>query len=104
MIFVLTHRCICGAFVNESAVHELSCEKTAGRHFCHFNLNDIIELAFNSWPWFQGQILVWDATYCDTLGPLYVKKIGYGSIAKLVAVRKRYNYRDIINQNFSFSS
>lgn len=123
------HRCICGAFVDKSGTHGLSCMYCAGRWFRHFNLNDTIKRGFNSAeiparlepdglcrtdgkrpdgmtmvPWSNGQILVWDATCVDTLAPSYVKKssVNSGSVAKLAANRKRTLYREIIEQNYLF--
>src|SRR5271165_5142013 len=34
------HSCVCGADVDESGTHGLSCRKTAGRHSRHSALND----------------------------------------------------------------
>jgi hypothetical protein len=125
----IQHRCVCGAYVNSSGIHGLSCDKSAGRHYRHYNLNDIIKRALNSAeipatleprglcrndgkrpdgmtlvPWSKGQILVWDATCVDTLAPSYVEKCSQNSCsaANLAAKRKRNSYKDIISQNFYF--
>ena len=37
------HTCICGATVDQSGVHGLSCRKSAGRHMRHNALNDLVK-------------------------------------------------------------
>lgn len=124
------YRCVCGAFVDKSGVHGLSCEKSAISRFNrHYNLNDTIKRGFNSAehparlepeglcrsdgkrpdgmtlvPWSNGQLLVWDATCVDTLAPSYIKQSSRksGSLAKLAANRKRNHYRELIEQNYLF--
>ena len=81
----------CGAQVTEFTTHGLSCRKSAGRHFRHAALNDIIHRALSAAhipshlepsglaradgerpdgitlaPWKCRQLLVWDATCPDT--------------------------------------
>ena len=81
----------CGAQVTEFTTHGLSYRKSAGRHFRHAALNDIIHRALSAAripsrlepsglaradgerpdgitlaPWKCGQLLVWDGTCPDT--------------------------------------
>lgn len=119
------HLCICGAFVDESGIHGLSCLKIVGRNFRPLNLNDIIKRAFNSAeiparlepvglcrdygkrpdgitlvPWSNGQVLIWDATCNDMLAPSYIHNSARtsGSLANLSA----RHYRELIGQNYFF--
>lgn len=125
----LEHRCVCGAFVEKSGTHGLSCEKSAGRNNRHYNLNDTIRRALNSAecpsrlepeglcrhtdqrpdgitlvPWCNGQILTWDATCVDTLAPSYVRNSSMraGYAARLAVNRKLHDYSSIIEQNYLF--
>ena len=77
--------------------HGLSCHFSAGRHFRHAMLNDILHRALSSanvpsWleptgldradgkrpdgitmvPWSNGRLLVWDATCVDTFAPSHL--------------------------------
>ena len=38
------HECICGELTDELGAHGLSCRKSAGRHFRHSAVNDLIKL------------------------------------------------------------
>ena len=84
----------CGSNVDTLGTHRLSCRFSAGRHFCHTMLNDILHRALSSAnvpsqlepsgldhadgkhpngitmvPWLNGRLLVWDATCVDTFAP-----------------------------------
>ena len=86
------HSCrLCGRAVDTFATHGLSCTKSAGRHFRHAAINNIIHRSLSSakipssleppglsrsdgkrpdgitiTPWKAGRTLIWDATCCDT--------------------------------------
>jgi len=85
-------RLVCGEQVNAAGTHGLSCRKSAGRHFRHNAVNDLIKRALASAetpailepaslsrsdgkrldglsivPWTRGRALVWDFTCPDTL-------------------------------------
>ena len=42
------HECICGELTDELGVHGLSCRKSAGRHFRHSAVNDLIKRSLAS--------------------------------------------------------
>ena len=86
----------CGDDVGANGLHGLSCRFSAGRHFRHSAINDIIHraltsakipsrlepthLSFNGSrpdgvtmvPWTRGKCLAWDATCVDTFAPSYL--------------------------------
>jgi len=116
------HTCICGAAVDTSGVHGLSCRKSAGRHARHNALNDIIKRSLASaeipsrlepsslsrsdgkrpdgmtmMPWKQGRCLVWDFTCPDTLAPSHLNQAvtGSGVVATAAETIKRLKYESI---------
>ena len=118
----------CGAAVDQYATHGLSCRHSAGRHFRHAGLNDIIHKALSSAktpsrlepsgicrsdgkrpdgitmvPWKFGKLLVWDATCIDTFAPSYAVSAATeaGAVAALAEERKILKYEHL-NRNHSF--
>jgi len=116
------HTCICGAYVDASGVHGLSCRKSAGRHMRHNALNDLIKRSLASaeipsrlepsslsrsddkrpdgmtlMPWKQGRCLVWDVTCPDTLAPSHLNRavIGPGVVATDAESHKLTKYETI---------
>jgi hypothetical protein len=94
----LPHLCPCGASVDESGVHSLSCRRSAGRHQRHSLINNIICRALERakipsikepagiltengrrpdgvtvMPWAKGKCLAWDATVPDTLAASHLQ-------------------------------
>ena len=91
------HLCAsCGADVSTLGTHGLSCRFSKGRHSRHAVVNDIVKRSLESAkilchleptglfrsdgkrpdgasivPWKGGKVLVWDATFPDTLAPSY---------------------------------
>lgn len=113
------HRCHCGASVDRSGHHGLSCSKSAGRLSRHAHLNDIIRRALASInvpstleptglarddgkrpdgmtlvPWELGRPLVWDATCVDTLAASHVgaTSLRPGAAAAAAESLKRRKY------------
>ena len=123
----IPHYCtLCGAQVDETGVHSLSCRKSKGRLPRHSYLNDIIKRALmaidipcaleppcrgdSRWPdeisiipWEQGRCLVWDATCHDTFAPTNVpfSSKGAGFVANRAAASKRLLYSDLC-QSYTF--
>ena len=89
----------CGAHVDSSGLHGLSCKKSAGRWSRHHALNETVRRAIEAtgmparlepvgtsrddgkrpdgmslFPWKEGRLLVWDATCTDNMAPSYIKK------------------------------
>ena len=87
----------CGAAVDRSGHHGLSCQFSTGRHYRHAALNDIIHRVMSTShipsrlvpmgldssdgkrpdgikmvPWKSGNLLVWDATCSDTYAPSHL--------------------------------
>ena len=115
----IPHRCICGATVDSTGIHGLSCRKSAGRIARHTAINEIVKAALTvagvpcrleprglarddgkrpdgvtSIPWKDGRCLVWDVTCPDTLATSYIAKAvsGPGIIASDAESRKRVKY------------
>ena len=113
------HTCICGAAVDASGTHGLSCRKSAGRHARHSAVNEIIKRALASAdvpsrlepsslsrtdgkrpdglttaPWREGRCLVWDFTCPDTLAASHLDRAvaGPGAVATEAESRKREKY------------
>lgn len=123
------HRCICGTMVDHFGRHGLACQKSAGRHARHCELNKIICQALCSinvpatleppgmcrndgkrpdgltlTPWSNGMCLVWDATCCDTFADSYVRSssMSAGRAAESAARYKHDLYSEIENSNYIF--
>ena len=114
------HQCShCGAEVDSSAMHGLSCRWSVGRHLRHNAINDLIHRALTSTkvpsrlepsglfrsdgkrpdgttiaPWKNGKCLVWDATCPDTFAPSYLRLSSReaGAVAIQAEERKKQKY------------
>ena len=114
------HSCrLCGRAVDTFATHGLSCTKSAGRHFRHAAINNIIHRSLSSAkipssleppglsrsdgkqpdgitiaPWKAGRTLIWDATCCDTFAASNVGLASKeaGSAAEVAERRKKIKY------------
>lgn len=125
------HICSCGTFVNEFGTHGLSCQKSAGRHSRHSELNRILCQALTSIcfpstleppglfrndgkrpdgltlvPWFRGQHLVWDATCWDTLADSHVNISSKEArrTAELASRSKHSKYSELKSNNYIFNA
>jgi len=99
---------VCGEQVRASGTHGLACRKSAGRHFRHNAVNDLIKRALASAetpaileptslsrsdgkrpdgltivPWARGRSLVWDFTCPGTLASSHLNRavLGPGAVA-----------------------
>ena len=115
----LPHVCICGAAVDSTGRHGLSCRKSAGRLSRHSAVNDLIKRALLSaevpsrleprsltqyddrrpdglslTPWSGGKCLAWDFTCPDTLAPSHLNAAvtGPGVVASEAEMQKRSKY------------
>jgi len=115
----LPHVCICGAAVDSTGRHGLSCRKSAGRLSRHSAVNDLIKRALMSaeipsrleprslaqhddrrpdglslTPWSGGKCLAWDFTCPDTLAPSHLNTAvtGPGVVATKAEAQKRNKY------------
>ena len=102
------HRCICGAVVDASGTHGLSCRKSAGRLARHNAVNQLIHRALltaqipsrlepvqlchgddkrpdgvPTMPWSRGKCMAWDFTCPDTLAASHLNRAvtGPGEVA-----------------------
>lgn len=123
------HDCICGAAVDSSGVHGLSCRKSAGRGARHTAINSIVKAALTSaeipsrleprglarddgkrpdgvtsMPWRNGRCLIWDVTCPDTLAASYLDKAvsGPGVVATEAETRKRHKYSTVDDSMYIF--
>ena len=123
------HTCICGASVDATGIHGLSCRKSAGRTSRHAAINGIIKAALTAAdtpcrleprgltrddgkrpdgvtcvPWKDGRCLMWDATCPDTLATSYMTKAvtGPGAVANFAELKKQTKYSQINNAIYSF--
>ena len=123
------HVCICGAAVDSSGVHGLSCRKSAGRGARHSTINSIVKAALTlaeipscleprglarddgkrpdgvtSMPWKNGHCLIWDVTCPDTLAASYLNKAvsGPGVVATEAETRKRHKYSTVDDSTYIF--
>jgi hypothetical protein len=122
------HTCHCGAEVDETGHHGLSCFKSAGRWSRHAAANDVIARALQSAgvpnklepagcsradgkrpdgltlvPWKRGKSIVWDFTCVDTFAPshLPITSVSAGRAAEEAGVRKARKY-DFLAHRFLF--
>ena len=114
------HKCnLCGRDVDQYATHGLSCQRSAGRHFRHAAINNIIQHSLAAAnipsrlepsglarsdgkrpdgitisPWEKGRTLIWDATCVDTFAASYVDMAdkSAGSVAAMAEDRKKKIY------------
>ena len=114
------HRCChCGSAIDTTALHGLSCLKSAGHSFRHGAINNIIQRALAAGnipsrlepsglyrsngkhpdgitgaPWERGRTLIWDATCIDTFAPSYINAAtkDAGLVAETAETHKRKNY------------
>jgi len=113
------HVCVCGEQVSTSGTHGLACRKSAGRHFRHNAVNDLIKRALASAetpailepaslcrsdgkrpdgltivPWDRGRSLVWDFTCPDTLASSHLNKavLSAGAVANEAEEKKKSKY------------
>ena len=113
------HNCICGAPVDSSGVHGLSCRKSSGRQIRHSAVNGIIKRALASaevparlepsslsrddgkrpdgmslMPWKEGRCLIWDFTCADTLAQSHLDRavLRAATVADDAEQRKRQKY------------
>ena len=124
----LPHDCSqCGARVDETGVHALSCRRSQGRLPRHSSLNDIVKRALvavkvpctlepcglcrgdgkrpdgiSIIPWSQGRCLVWDVTCHDTFAKsnLHLATDGAGLVADQAASNKRRLYSELCQSHF----
>jgi hypothetical protein len=116
------HTCVCGASVDSSGRHGLSCRKSAGRLSRHSAVNELIKRALSSaeipsrleppslirddgkrpdglslTPWSNGKCLIWDFTCPDTLAQshLNVAVSGPGIVANEAEAKKRHKYTSL---------
>ena len=116
------HFCVCGAAVDSSGSHGLSCRKSAGRLSRHSAVNDLIKRSLSSAeipcrleppsllrddnkrpdglslsPWSNGRCLVWDFTCPDTLAPSHLNLAvsGPGLVACEAEDHKRLKYSSL---------
>ena len=120
------HPCkFCGATVNQSGEHALSCRSSKGRFHRHSECNDIIARALNTAkysaslepsnllrsdgrrpdgvtrsPWARGRCLVWDFTCVDSLAPSRIMK---PSCAATEAETRKMTKYQLLNQTYEFT-
>ena len=93
------HQCPCGALVNVTGLHDLSCQLSASKHARHNVINDLIARALTLadipcvkehqdlsrsdgkrpdgmtlTPWKTGKYALWDFTVMDTVAQSYVSQ------------------------------
>ena len=113
------HICRCGANVDPSGVHSLTCRHAPGRAARHHALNDCIFRALGAAgipsskepsglvrsdgkrpdgctliPWCSGKALTWDVTVACTVADSYIQDSSRasGAVAELAATRKEVKY------------
>jgi hypothetical protein len=116
------YQCCCGATVDKTGAHSLSCKKGTGRYARHNALNDIIWRSLNKAgvpsikeppglsrtdgkrpdgltliPWKNGKSVVWDATVVNSLADSYVATcaITSGGAAEIAVTRKMIKYTEL---------
>src|SRR6218665_2704361 len=118
------HICSCGARIDATGSHSLSCSLGFGRIARHSTINDIIHRSLSKAgipsikeppgllrtdgrrpdgltmiPWYAGRHLVWDATVVDTLASSYVQATAAmaGATAEIATERKNVKYSALLN-------
>ena len=118
----LPHICICGAAVDSTGRHGLSCRKSAGRLSRHSAVNELIKRSLSSaeipsrleptslirqderrpdgmslTPWSNGRCLAWDFTCPDTMAPSHINNAvnGPGVVACEAEEKKRSKYASL---------
>lgn len=118
------HQCPCGAFVDASGSHGLSCKQGSGKTARHSALNDIIWRSLNKAgvpavkepsglsrtdgkrpdglsliPWQCGKSVVWDVTVINTLAHSYISTTAStpGAAAEIAIKRKETKYIDLLS-------
>ena len=116
------HQCPCGALVDVTGLHSLSCKLSASKHARHNVINNLIAravtLADIPWvkepqglsrsdgkrpngmtliPWKAGKCALWDVNVIDTVAQSYVyqSSLCAGSAAELAATRKSFKYGEL---------
>ena len=116
------HTCKCSATVMQDGLHGLDCQKSAGRHARHSELNSIIHRSLASvgkpsilepngmtrqdgrrpdgltlFPWSSGKPLVWDVTCVSTLARSHIQLSVQepGAAAAQAEERKNDKYQDL---------
>jgi len=119
------HRCICGAVVDTSGTHGLSCRKSAGRLARHNAINHVIHRALlaaqipsrlepvklchrddkrpdgvSTMPWSRGKCIAWDFTCPDTLAASHLNRAvtGPGEVANEAECKKTAKYAELTNR------
>ena len=123
--FCEPHKCFCGAVVDESGRHGLSCRRSAGRIARHHYINDLLWRALSRAgvpavkepaglsrsdgkrpdgmtliPWREGRSVLWDVTIRDTTADSYLSKTSSAAGAAAeeaaeAAVQKESKYADL---------
>ena len=113
--------------MSQFATHGLSCKRSAGRHYRHSAINDIIHRALvaahvpsrlepsglyrsdgkrpdgiTTVPWKCGQLLVWDATCPDTYAPSYstIAAQQAGAVGQQAEDKKAQKYKHLSSHHF----
>jgi hypothetical protein len=116
------HICPCGAAVDATGTHGLSCKRSKGKMPRHQQINDLVWRALTranipaikepagllrsdgkrpdgltQIPWQAGKSLTWDVTIADTLATSYLAStsIKAGSAAETAAAKKVTKYTDL---------
>ena len=117
----------CGATVDESGVHGLSCRFSKGRHSRHASLNNLVKRGLDSAkipsylepvglfrldgrrpdgatmvPWKCGKVMVWDVTCADSLANSHRELASRetGAVAACAEQRKRAKYTHLEATHF----
>ncbi len=123
-----SHKCPCGAMVDPTGLHSLSCKQGSGKSLRHNQLNDIVWRALTRAgvpstkepngliltdarrpdgltliPWSSGRCVAWDVTVANSLADSYLSSSSQqtGGAAELAAARKEAKYSDL-TQRYTF--
>ena len=120
----VAHKCVCGAEVDPTAQHALTCKKTRSRLSRHSRGNEVIHRALASadvpstleppglclsddkrpdgltlFPWSHGKSLVWDFTCVHRLAASYSRATAPGStVAAIAEDKKLTKYQDLARE------